>query len=63
MKYAHNIALANQDAHLDLEGPNGIRPVVRLGLSEVSIVTAEAIKAVFDGGFARPSWSVLWNFG
>lgn len=64
MKYAYNIALTHYNAHLDPGGPNGIRPVVRTGLNEVSIMTAEGLKTVFGSGFARTSsYSVFWNFG
>lgn len=63
-KYAYNIRHVHYHAHLNQGNPDGFRPVVRTGVKEVSIMTAEGITTVFGGGFERSSWySSFSNFG
>ena len=52
------------DAHRNQNGDEGFRPVIRVAPNEVSIMTTEGIKTVFDGGFERPTWyHAFMNFG
>ena len=54
--YSNNRRQTVLDAHRNLNEDGVFRPVVRVGPNEVSIMTTEGIKTVFDGGFERPTW-------
>lgn len=61
-KYFGNIKVMHLEAHLG-QKDGQFRPVVRVGPSEISIMTTDGVKAVFGGDFDRSPWyTVFWNF-
>lgn len=52
-KYAGSIGPVHYHTHLNQDACDGFRPVIRTGLNEVSIMTAEGIRTVFGGSFER----------
>lgn len=63
IKYYFSIRITHYEAHMSKHGDN-YRPIVRVGPTEVSVMTTEGIRIVFGGGFERSPWySVFANFG
>lgn len=60
--YQNKRRYAHSDAHWGEDGE--VRPLVRVAPTEVSIMTIEGTKIVYDGGFERTShYTVFQNFG
>ena len=56
--------LVYYDAHLNRNGRDGFRPLLRVAPKEVSIMTSEGVRIAWAGGFERSSWyEVFSNFG
>ena len=61
LHYIYNICFFSRramhlKAHLNSENLEGFQPIVRTGPNEVSVMSTEGIKTVFDGGFERSTW-------
>ena len=61
LHYIYNICFFSRRemhlrAHLNSEGFEGFQPLIRTGPNEVSVMSTEGIKTVFDGGFERSTW-------
>lgn len=53
---------AHYDAHMNHDGE--IRPVIRVAPNEISIMTIQGVRTIYDGGFERTShYTVFQNFG
>lgn len=60
--YQNRRRYAHYDAHMKHVG--GILPLIRVGPKEVSLMTTQGIKTVYDGGFERTShYTAFENFG
>lgn len=60
--YRNRRRYVHYDTHMNREGE--ILPVIRVGPNEISIMTTQGIKIVYDGGFERTShYTVFQNFG
>lgn len=60
--YQNRRRYAHYDAHMNHGGE--ILPLIRVGPNEVSIMTTQGTKLVYDGGFERTSrYTVFQNFG
>ena len=59
--YQNRRRYAHYDAHVE---HGEIRPVIRVAPNEVSIMTVQGIRIVYDGGFDRTSHYIAFqNFG
>lgn len=62
--FSHRRRITHLDAHNGRDGTPVLRPVIRVGPQEVSIMTTDGIKIAFEGGFERTSWySAFKNWG
>ena len=63
IKYFYSVRLVHYEAHVRNDG-GALRPIVRVGPNEVSIMSSEGVKAVWGAGFERSPWyKVFYNFG
>lgn len=63
IKFFYSIREAHYDTHT-CQYHGHLRPVIRVGPREVSVMTTEGVKTAFGGGFERTHWySVFFNFG
>ena len=59
--YQNKRRYVHYDAHMGSDGK--ILPVIRVGPKEISIMTIQGVKMVYDGGFERSShYTVFQNF-
>ena len=62
--YPGGVRYRHYNAHVNKEGSDGFRPVLRVGPNEVSIMTTQGAETAFVGGFERAPWyDVFSNFG
>lgn len=60
--YQNRRRYAHYDAHMKRDGE--ILPLIRVGPNEISMMTTQGIKIVYDGGFERTlHYTVFRNFG
>jgi hypothetical protein len=63
-KYFYGVRYTHYDAHMNHNGAEGFRPILRVGPNEVSIMSEQGADVVFTGGFDRAPWyDVFSNFG
>ena len=63
-KYFYNVRYEHYEAHLNKKGSDGLRPILRVGPNEVSIMSSQGVEVVFTGGYERAPWyDVFSNFG
>ena len=63
-KFFFGVRYTHYNAHLNKDGPDGLRPVLRVGPNEGSIMTTQGAETVFTGGYERAPWyDVFSNFG
>ncbi len=63
-KFFPGVRYTHYNAHVNKDGDDGFRPVLRVGPNEVSIMTTQGAEVVFTGGFDRAPWyDVFSNFG
>lgn len=64
IKYFYSTRTTHYEAHLRMDKNISVRPIIRVGPNEVSIMSTEGIKTVWGAGFERSPWyTVFSNFG